>query len=244
MRKKSTAKSAFFSPRGLVVMLACVAAACSVVSGTLLAFLRPEAPSKTSHPAAAGLTFADRVAYQRAIEEVYWRYRIWPRSRGEGPDPKPSLDAVMSQAQLEKKVGDYLRKSHVLEDYWQWSISAEQLQAEMDRMAQHTKQPEVLRELFEALGNDPFVIAECLARPVLAERLVRSSYAYDQRFHGELKRRAEAELFTHTTAEQMKQLSGRYNKIELIKSDNAEGRDNRDPERSVKLNASEWNETV
>ena len=40
----------------------------------------------------------------------------------------------------------------------------------MDRMARDTKQPEVLRELFEALGNDPFVIAECLARPVLAER--------------------------------------------------------------------------
>src|SRR5437763_8135992 len=42
----------------------------------------------------------------------------------------------------------------------------------MDRMTQHTKQPEVLRELFEALGNDPFVIAECLARPVLTGRLV------------------------------------------------------------------------
>ena len=40
----------------------------------------------------------------------------------------------------------------------------------MDRMAKHTKQPEVLRELFKALGNDPFVIAECLARPALAER--------------------------------------------------------------------------
>ena len=40
-------------------------------------------------------------------------------------------------------------------------------------MASHTKQPEVLRELFEALGNDPFVIAECLARPVLTERLMR-----------------------------------------------------------------------
>jgi hypothetical protein len=39
-------------------------------------------------------------------------------------------------------------------------------------MASHTKQPEVLRELFEALGNDPFVIAECLARPVLTERLI------------------------------------------------------------------------
>ena len=39
-------------------------------------------------------------------------------------------------------------------------------------MAQNTKQPEILRELFEALGNDPFVIAECLARPVITGRLV------------------------------------------------------------------------
>ena len=87
----------------------------------------------------------------------------------------------MSQAQLENKVADYLRKSQALEDYWQRPITAEQLQAEMDRMAKHTKQPEVLRELFEALGNDPFVIAECLARPALSERLVTNFYAYDQR---------------------------------------------------------------
>ena len=78
----------------------------------------------------------------------------------------------MSQAEIEKKVTDYLRNSQALEDYWQRSITADQLQAEMERMASHTKQPEVLRELFEALGNDPFVIAECLARPVLAERFV------------------------------------------------------------------------
>ena len=138
-----------------------------MITGTLLAFFHPEAPAKASHPAAAGLTFAERVAYQRAIEEVYWHHRIWPKER---PDPKPSLDAVMSQAQIESKVQDYLRNSQVLEDYWQRPITAEQLQAEMDRMAQHTKQPEVLRELFQALGNDPGVIAECLARPALAER--------------------------------------------------------------------------
>jgi len=30
------------------------------------------------------LTFAQRVSYQRAIEEVYWRHRIWPKER---PDP-------------------------------------------------------------------------------------------------------------------------------------------------------------
>jgi len=133
------------------------------------------------------LTFAERVAYQRAIEDVYWRHRTWPRDGGERPDPKPSLDAVISQAQLEKKVADYLRKSQALEDYWQRPLAAEQLQAEMDRMATHTKQPEVLRELFEALGNDPFLIAECLARPALAERLLANWFTYNQTLYEKLK---------------------------------------------------------
>jgi hypothetical protein len=111
--------------------------------------------------------------YQRAIEDVYWRHRIWLK---ENSNPKPSLDAVISQAELEKKVQDYMRDSQALEDYSHRTISADQLQTEMDRMAQHTKQPEVLRELFEALGNDPCVIAECLARPVLTERLPSNQY--------------------------------------------------------------------
>src|SRR6185503_9140121 len=114
-------------------------------------------------------SFADRVAYQRAIANVYWHHRIWPKER---PDPKPSLDAVISKAQLERKVEDYLRNSQALEDQLQGPLRAEQLQAEMNRMAKQTRQPEMLRELFEALGNDAFVIAECLARPVLTERLI------------------------------------------------------------------------
>jgi len=126
-------------------------------------------------------SFVERVVFQRAIEGVYWRHRIWPK---ENADPKPALDAVMSQAQLEKKVTGYLHDSLALQDYWQKPITAEQLQAEMDRMARDTKQPQVLRELFEALGNDPAVIAECLARPILAERLIADLSAQDgtQRF--------------------------------------------------------------
>src|SRR6266853_5508 len=143
-----------------------------LLAGTLMMpSFRPEAKAKAANPAVAGLTFAERLAYQRAIEEVYWRHRIWPRNGGENAEPKPSLDAVMSRAQLETKVEDYLRNSQALDDYWQRPITTEQLQAEMDRMARDTKQPDVLRELFSALGNDPFVIAECLARPLLAERL-------------------------------------------------------------------------
>jgi len=88
------------------------------------------------------LTFADRVAYQRAIEEVYWQHRIWPRNGGANASPKPPLGKVMSQAQIEEKVEDYLRNSQALEDYWQRPITPDQLQAEMERMASHTKQPE------------------------------------------------------------------------------------------------------
>jgi hypothetical protein len=168
MKKNLSSKSAFFTPRALLTLLLC-GAACSIVTGTLLGFFHPEVSTKVSQRT---LTFLERVAYQRAIEDVYWRHRIWPKER---PDPKPSLDEVIPPAQLEKKVEDYLRDSQALEDYWQQPLSAEQLQAEMDRMAQHTKQPGVLRELFEALGNDPFVIAECLVRPALSERLLADS---------------------------------------------------------------------
>jgi hypothetical protein len=92
----------------------------------------------------------------------------------------------MPLAQLEKKVADYLCKSQTVEDYWQRPITAEQLQAEIDRIAANTKQPEVLRELFEVLESDPFVIAECLARPIVAERLVTNGDAH-VRFNAELK---------------------------------------------------------
>jgi len=149
----------------VIAVLLCAAAAGLTSIGTLLALSQHEVPPRAQRT----LTFEERVSYQRAIEEVYWRHRIWPQERS---DAKPPLDAAISQKQIEKKVRDYLRNSQALADYWQRPIIAEQLQTEMDRVAQHTKQPEVLQELFETLGNDPFVIAECLARPVLAERLL------------------------------------------------------------------------
>src|SRR6266404_5817345 len=193
------------------------------------------------------LSFADRVAYQRAIEDVNWRHRIWPRSRGEQSGPKPPLEKMMSQAQIEQKVEDYLRNSQALEDYWQRPITPDQLQAEMERMASQTKQPGVLREIFAALGNDPFVIAECLARPVLAERLITELYAHDERFHGELKRRAEAELRTHPSVKEMKQTSGMYTEMEWIKGDSAETDSapaNTKNTEAVRMNGSEWQESV
>ena len=157
-----------------IAVLVSAAMVSLMLAGTLLAFFRPGPETNVSQK---NLTFAERVAYQRAIEDVYWRHRIWPEER---PDPKPPLDSIMSQAQLKKKVAAYLHDSDVLQHSQHGPITAEKLQAEMDRMASHTKEPDVLREIFNALGNNAFVIAECVARPVLAEDLLRKVHDNDQ----------------------------------------------------------------
>src|SRR5262249_30538869 len=167
--------NAYILPGSTVALLfSCVIVAlCSAINLPEQAIKVISPQDNVAFGASRTLSFADRVAYQTAIEDVYWRHRIWPDTNpGPNPGLKPSLDAVMSHADIEKKVTDYLRNSQALEDYWQRPITAGQLQAEMDRMAQHTKQPQVLGEVFQALGNDPLVVAECLARPLLAHRLL------------------------------------------------------------------------
>jgi hypothetical protein len=127
--RRSLGEGGFFSPRVLITLFLCAAAAGLTSSGALVALSQHQVPGRAQRT----LTFEERVSYQHAIEDVYWRHRIWPRGAGERPDRKPSLDAVISQAQLEKKVESYLRNSEALEDDWQRPITTAQLQAEMDR---------------------------------------------------------------------------------------------------------------
>ena len=168
MRRKLRSLEKFVRKIFVINRLFCAGIVCLLGIGiaTLgLVFSSPAAPDKSSDRT---LTFTQRVAYQRAIEEVYWRHRIWPK---ENRSPKPSLDAVISQTQIERKVEEYLRKSQLVADKRGGPITASELQAEMERTASHTLHPRVLLELFQALDDDPFVIAECLARPIVAERL-------------------------------------------------------------------------
>src|SRR5262249_28799145 len=92
-------------------------------------------------------------------------------------------------------------------------ITAGQLQAEIDRMTRGTRQPLVLAELFDALENDPNLIAESLARPLLAHRLITGFYARDGRFHQETKRRAEQALRAHRTIQEVGRASDRYGEV-------------------------------
>jgi hypothetical protein len=83
---------------------------------------------RTLYADAAALTLEDRIPCQRAIEEVYWRHRIWPKDNAK---PKPTLDKVMPLSAIRAKVEDGLRKSEALRMYWNHPITGEQLQREL-----------------------------------------------------------------------------------------------------------------
>src|SRR5262245_33772361 len=133
-----------------------------------------------THP--RNLTFEQRVRAQEAIERIYYAHQIGAT--------RPFEEAV-PRALLEKKVRTYLRQSAALDTFWKTPVTADMLQRELERIAAQTRMPDRLRELYEALGNDPVLIQECLARPALVDRLARSFFVHDATIHA--KARGEAE---------------------------------------------------
>jgi N-acetylneuraminic acid mutarotase len=132
-----------------------------------------------THAAPTTLDLGARMAAQRAIEGVYWHQRTWP---SQNPGSKPALDQVVSTFDLEQKVERSLRLTTALETYWHHTVTGADLQAEIDREARDSRRPDTLAALWSSLGNDPGLIAETLARPILVERLARSFQAADPRF--------------------------------------------------------------
>ncbi|HEU5179824.1 MAG TPA: MopE-related protein [Candidatus Polarisedimenticolia bacterium] len=128
------------------------------------------------------LTFRDRVEAQRAIERFYYSHQT---------EARLPFDQAVSTELLERKVRTAQKQSAALEKYWNTPVTAEMLDAEIERMRRATRMPARLSELFSALGHNRLLIRECLARPVLVGRLLESFYASDQRFHAGERRRAE-----------------------------------------------------
>ncbi|HEU5182450.1 MAG TPA: MopE-related protein [Candidatus Polarisedimenticolia bacterium] len=120
------------------------------------------------------LSFQERVKAQEAIERVYFSHQI---------GTKTAFDQAVPKELLENKVQTYLKQSVALERIWHSPVTAEALSAELDRIARNTRFPDRLQEIYAALGNDPFLIQECFARPALVDRLTRSFFAADEGIH-------------------------------------------------------------
>src|SRR5262245_58308613 len=148
-----------------------------LVAVSLAAFLLTPGASRTRD-----LTFSDRVEAQRAIERVYYSHQTGATL---------PFDEAVPDALLERKVGKYLKESVALEKFWSTPVTGEMLDAEIERMRRTTRMPGRLNELFAALDNERLLIRECIARPILASRLLGSFYALDPRYHADERHRAE-----------------------------------------------------
>jgi N-acetylneuraminic acid mutarotase len=86
----------------------------------------------------------------------------------------------------------YLKESVALEALWAIRITSGMLEQEMYRQAHESKMPERLQELYVALGNDSVMIQECLARPVIVDRMTRSQFEHDPAIHRAAREKAES----------------------------------------------------
>ncbi len=172
------------------------------------------------------LDLTTRAALLREVEAVRHGHRAWPDANDAA---RPALETLAPAGFFLDKAADSVRKSLALEHFWGRAITGAELQAEMDRMVRSSKQPDRLAEIFAALGNDPRLIAEVVARPLLADRRIREWYAQDERFHGDLEAQARAEAEVAATAPSLQWMSGEYLEREL-NAEIASGRGATDPE--------------
>jgi len=181
-----------------------------------------------------------KVAAQWAIEEVYWRHRLWP---ADNQGPKPDLRRVLSQEVVRQKVVDAQLRAEALERFWGRRIDSADLQDEVQRMVATTRAPGVLKELFDALGNDPDVVAECLALPALTERWIRHLYEHDARLHGGLRAEVEQAMRRFAAPSDLRSLGGRYSEQILVLGEPSHGLSARvvDGVRARSVDRKEWN---
>ena len=209
----------------LILLLSLALASVAVIPAS------PVAAAPARQAATQPLSLETLVACQEAVEGVYWRHREWPDANVLA---KPGLAEVLPRTALQSQVLDTLRLSVALEDLWNRPVTADQLQAEMDRMAADSRDPARLSELFAALGNDPVLIAECLARPALVSRLARNWYASDQRFHGDLRAQAVASLEGVSNDRAFDSLGGQYIEVDIA----------RDSDPAAALGGADWDTEV
>jgi hypothetical protein len=121
-------------------------------------------------------------ANRTAIERVYYNHRL-----GE----KPPFEQVLPPATLENLVRQDLRKEAALKKTYSVEVAPEMLDAEVQRINNTTRAPEMLAELKAALGNDPNRFAQTVARPIIVERLLREKFDNDDALHAPQRREME-----------------------------------------------------
>lgn len=152
------------------------------------------------------------------IEEVYQKFRTDGKNK-----QLPDFQFFMKEAEKD------LKYTNALRDFFNFEIKEENLQAEYERICSNTKQPEILKEIFQALENDPNLIAEVFVRSVFVKRLIESYYYQEEKFQKPLRDKVKEELKRIKYASDLKNLSGDYQETIISKRNKKGGY----PEKNV-----------
>ncbi len=147
---------------------------------SILSLILP--PLASTGPATRELTFEQRVAAQVALDRIASSHRS-------GAAQAP--DEVAAEDLAHRRVRTWMLQEAALSRFVGTRITVGQLDEELDRIMAHTAMPGRLGELLTALDNDRFLAREILARPLLADRLLRLHYASDETRHAAARREAE-----------------------------------------------------
>lgn len=134
----------------------------------------------------AKLDINARVDCEERIQRVHWEHRIHSADddqRGFRFD----RDTTRS------RIYDQIKRARLLDAQWQHPLTAVAIQAEYARVERDSRDRATLHDMYEALGNDPVLIGECLLRPLLAERLSRQWYEADRAIHAQARETATAQ---------------------------------------------------
>jgi hypothetical protein len=97
----------------------------------------------------------------------------------------------LSPATLEHLVRQDLRKEVALNQAYGIEVTLAMLDAEVQRINNTTRAPEMLAEIKAALGNEPAKFADIFAKPILVERLLRDKFENDDALHAARRRGCE-----------------------------------------------------
>jgi len=126
--------------------------------------------------------FTALCADRTAVEQVYYQHRL---------GNKPPFAQLLPPAAIQKLVRQDLQKEAVLKKVYGFEITPAQIDAEVRRINDTSRAPDILADLKAALGNDPARFAQTVVKPVLVERELREHFDNDDTLHA--PQRAEIE---------------------------------------------------
>lgn len=131
------------------------------------------------------------IACNEEIKRYEWSKTIWPTTNSE---PKPSFDEIIFPENIRQEVIDNLNKQDILAEYFNTRITTDLLQYDLNRMANNSKDPKALKEIYALFDNNPVTIAHCLSRPYLVETKLNNSFYWSSDIHKKTKLLVQNEL--------------------------------------------------